>query len=242
MIRRSLLIVLVFIFVLPAWVFSQQAPQQTTPAPLRDFVGLVNQTYHPGIVAIFEKLKTDLTARGESNAVRAIDRILSGASGSGFVFNDENGNLYALTNYHVIVQANTISLTFERQDGTKRVFSDLTVIAADEEKDIALLAFAPGDRPLDEGLHFLSRPVIEGEDVYAAGFPGLGTTTIWQLSRGIISNANVRFPKSSIDDTLLGPFLQHTAQIDPGNSGGPLLIAQQNVPSGYVVAGLNTLS
>jgi serine protease Do len=40
----------------------------------------------------------------------------------------------------------------------------------------------------------------------------------------------------------MGPYIQHTAQVDSGNSGGPLLIAQRNAPSGYAVAGVNTLS
>jgi serine protease Do len=40
----------------------------------------------------------------------------------------------------------------------------------------------------------------------------------------------------------MGPYIQHTAQIDPGNSGGPLLVQIQEVPTGYAVAGINTLS
>jgi serine protease Do len=40
----------------------------------------------------------------------------------------------------------------------------------------------------------------------------------------------------------MGPFIQHTAQVDPGNSGGPLLIVQASSPGGYAVVGINTLS
>jgi serine protease Do len=57
----------------------------------------------------------------------------------------------------------------------------------------------------------------------------------------MISNANARFPKSINDETLMGPFIQHTAQVDPGNSGGPLLVVQGNAAGGYAVAGINTL-
>jgi serine protease Do len=39
----------------------------------------------------------------------------------------------------------------------------------------------------------------------------------------------------------MGPFIQHTAEVDPGNSGGPLLVVQQNAVTGYAVAGVNTL-
>ena len=250
MTRRSVLFVLVLFVVVPACVFSQASgtgsgasgAAASGAAVLRDYVGLISQSYHPGITAYFEKLKIELSKKGRSAAIRAIDIYLRGATGSGFLYGDASGNLYIITNNHVIGQAYSLSITFERQDGSKRTFDNLTIIAADEESDLALLAFAPGDRPAARGLSFVTRPVEEGADVYSAGFPGLGTTPLWQLGRGIVSNASARFPKSLIDETMMGPFIQHTAQIDPGNSGGPLLVVQQNAQAGYAVAGINTLS
>ena len=236
--HRALFIFLILILAFPVGVFSQQIP---SAGVLRDYVGLINQNYHPGIVAFFEKIKADLARRGENDAVKAIDIFLRGGTGSGFIFNDAQGNMYVLTNNHVVAQAHSLSITFEHQDGYKKKFENLSIIAVDEEADLALLAFAAGDKPLDRGLSFLTRPVQEGEDVYSAGFPALGITPIWQFGRGMVSNAAVRFPKSVNDETLAGPFIQHTAEVDPGNSGGPLLIVQQNVPSGYAVAGINTL-
>jgi len=232
--KRLSLLVLVIVF--PVCVFAQSAA-------LRDYVGLISQNYHPGIVSFFEGMKTDLAKRsGNEDAIKAIDIFLRGDTGSGFVYNDARGNLYVITNYHVVSQANTLSITFERQDGTKRKFENLTIIAADEEIDLALLAFARGDRPVARGLSFLARQAQEGEDVFSAGFPGLGITPIWQFGRGMVSNARVQFPKSLSDETLMGPYIQHTAQIDPGNSGGPLLVAQASAPAGYAVVGINTLS
>jgi len=231
--RLSLLVLLI---VFPVCVFAQSAA-------LRDYVGLISQNYHPGVVSYFESMKTDLAKRsGNEDAIKAIDIFLRGDTGSGFVYNDARGNLYVITNYHVVSQANTLSITFERQDGTKRKFENLKIIAADEEIDLALLAFAPGDKPVARGLTFLTRQAQEGEDVFSAGFPGLGITPIWQFGRGMVSNARVSFPKSLSDETLMGPYIQHTAQIDPGNSGGPLLVAQANAPGGYAVVGVNTLS
>jgi serine protease Do len=108
--------------------------------------------------------------------------------------------------------------------------------------DIALLAFAEGQRPFSQGLSFLTRAVQEGENVLSAGFPRLGTAMIWQLGAGIVSNALVRLPVDDETDKTIGPYIQHTAQVDPGNSGGPLLIQTPGVPSGYSVVGINTLS
>jgi serine protease Do len=203
---------------------------------------LLNQSYHPGIVAYFEKLKTELEKQGETNAVKIIDIFLSGSFGSGFIYSDAIGNLYVVTNNHVVAQAHTLSITFERQDGFKKKVESLKIIAVDEELDLALLAFPAGEKPVAQGLSFLTRAIEEGEDVFSAGFPGLGLTPIWQFGRGMVSNASVRFPKSLDDDTIMGPYIQHTAQIDPGNSGGPLLVTQRNVPTGYAVVGINTLS
>jgi serine protease Do len=236
--RRFLLVFLILIFTFPVWVFSQQLP---SAGVLRDYVGLINQKYHPGIVAYFEKIKTELEKNGQSNAVKSIDLFLKGATGSGFIISGIAGNFYVVTNYHVIQQAHTLSITFERQDSSKKQYESMIVIAADEELDLALLAFPTADKP-SAGLNLLNRLVDEGEDVYAAGFPVLGVTPLWQFSRGMVSNSSAKFQKSIYDETLMGPYIQHTAQIDPGNSGGPLLVIQRNTVSGYAVAGINTLS
>jgi len=236
--RFSIFLFLVVVF--PLCVFSQQ--QTSSAAALRDYVGLLNQTYHPGIVSFFEKIKAELTKQGESDAVKAIDIFLSGGFGSGFIYSDARGNLYAITNNHVVAQAHTLAITFERQDGFKKKVENLKIIAVDEEADLALLAFPAGEKPVTQGLTFITRAIEEGEDVFSAGFPGLGITPIWQFGRGTVSNAAVRFPRSLDDDTMMGPYVQHTAQVDAGNSGGPLLVVQRNVPSGYAVAGINTLS
>jgi serine protease Do len=210
---------------------------------LRDYVGQINQTFHPDIVAYLGKFRTDFERRGNTDAARSIDNYLKGSSGTGFVYVAPDGANYIITNYHVITQSFGISVTFEKQDGLKLKYEDLEIIAADEDMDIALLAFPQGGRPFDTGLAFLDRPVAEGEDVYSAGFPGLGNTTLWQFGRGIVSNAQVQFPENSSDaqSRIMGPYIQHTAQVDPGNSGGPLLVQAQGFPSGYAVAGINTL-
>ena len=236
--RNSVFFLIVMLTIFPALIFPQQGA-----AALRDYVGLINQSYHPGIVSYWEKVKAELARQKETDIVRIIDIILSGAFGSGFLYNDARGNLYVITNNHVVSQAHTLSITFERSDGTRRKVENLRIIATDEEADLAILALPQeGEMPfVRQGLTFLSRQIEEGEDVYSAGFPGLGVTPLWQFGRGMVSNSSARFPKSIWDSTLIGPFIQHTAQVDAGNSGGPLLITQANVPSNYAVVGINTL-
>ncbi|GHV95887.1 hypothetical protein AGMMS50293_22070 [Spirochaetia bacterium] len=111
---------------------------------LRDYVGMISQTFHPDVVTFLEKLKSQVEKRGNSSAARSIDNYLKGDSGTGFVYVAGDGSNYIITNYHVISQATTLSVTFEKQDGEKTKFSELTIVAADEDLDIALLTFAGG--------------------------------------------------------------------------------------------------
>ena len=81
--KRFFVCLFVFAFVIPGFVFAQQGA-----GVLRDYVGLINQTYHPGIVSYFEKAKKEYEKQGEKDVVKLIDLILSGAFGSGFLYND----------------------------------------------------------------------------------------------------------------------------------------------------------
>jgi serine protease Do len=209
---------------------------------LRDYVGLISIHYHPDVVSYMGKFKETFEKKGYPNVAKAIDNYLKGLSGTGFVYVAADGTCYVLTNEHVVAQSESLSITFEKQDGSKTIYDRLKVLYVDEEKDLAILVFDAGIKPFPRGLSFNTRAVDEGVDVFAAGFPGLGNTVIWQFSRGNISNASVRLPKSIDSEETIGPYIQHTAQIDPGNSGGPLLVAVQGVPTGYAVAGINTLS
>ena len=213
---------------------------QTTA--LRDYVGKISQNFHPNVISYMRKFQENYKKRGNDSAVKSIDRFLQGDSGTGFVYVADNGSNYIITNYHVISQAVSLSVVFEKVDGEKTSYSDLSIIAADEDMDIALLAFPAGQKPFKQGLAFLDRPLQEGDDVYSAGFPGLGDTMIWQLGRGMVSNASVKLPDQDDRERTIGPFIQHTAQVDPGNSGGPLLVQTKGVPTGFAVAGINTLS
>jgi hypothetical protein len=82
-------------------------------------------------------------------------------------------------------------------------------------------------------LPFYEGKYNEGATVYSVGFPGLGNEMVWQFGQGNISNSDV---------TIGSRYIQHTATIDPGNSGGPLLIESNESPIGYSIIGINTLS
>jgi serine protease Do len=65
----------------------------------------------------------------------------------------------------------------------------------------------------------------------ASGYPGIGDRPSYQVTRGFVSNERFVLDDGGGDET----YVQHTAPIDPGSSGGPL-----TTPEGKLL-GVNTL-
>jgi S1-C subfamily serine protease len=103
-----------------------------------------------------------------------------------------------------------------------------TLIQANPHDDIAVLRVDPkAAGEFAQGLTFRLAPAREQEQVVAAGFPGVGIRPSFQVSKGSVSNA--KFGAEAADATELSVYVQHTAPIDPGNSGGPLLDGEGNL-------------
>ena len=158
-----------------------------------------------------------------------------GGLGSGFAIDDKG---HFVTNAHVIQGEQEISITlFKRGEATlERIKIDkVKVEAVNAFLDLALLkAAAP------EGLRFKPAPIApagtaqEGQSVFAIGSPlGLERT----VSEGIISNSRRDFEGQL--------YLQTTAPLNPGNSGGPLfnlrgqVIGVSNMKAGFLTEGLS---
>lgn len=147
------------------------------------------------------------------------------AHGTGFFINMAG---YLLTNQHVIDDSSwsgpaRYEVVYAR-DGKKEA---ATVVWSDKELDLALLLVDSGKAP---AILKLEEPLIEkGTTVYAIGYPGVqdrvaGDNTKMMESTivsGDVANRQKRkwYPNYSRQLSILG----HTAEIHPGNSGGPLL-------------------
>lgn len=143
------------------------------------------------------------------------------AQGSGFVM-DESG--YIVTNYHVVAGATDIEVSFSNKESLKA-----KVVGTDRSTDVALLkvdADARALTPLELGD---SEQVQVGDSVVAIGNPfGLERS----VTAGIVSALQRTIESPA--ETPIDRVIQTDAQINRGNSGGPLLNA-----AGQVI-GVNT--
>ena len=205
---------------------------------IRDYVCVVNRYLHPNMERYLDMLINQFIEEGDEdsdNYARDLEGIKRGGSGSGFVYVDRKGNNFIITNYHVIVGAYRLSVTFENENREKTVYKNLSVLNVDESADLAILAFPSGQRPFKKGIPISGAQLRSGSPVAAAGYPGVAGIPTWNLYFGNVGNPGVIPPG---EEDL---FIQHNADINPGNSGGPLLIQDNKSRIGYTVAGINTM-
>ena len=137
--------------------------------------------------------------------------------GSGFLISDDG---IVVTNNHVVAGAATLEVyvggeldkSYNAQVLGVSECNDLAVIKLNTSDDMPHLDWYDGD-------------IEAGLDVYAAGYP-LGDPE-FTLTRGIIAKAKAGGDltgTSSIDHTV-----EHDANIQPGNSGGPLVDSEGQV-------------
>lgn len=135
--------------------------------------------------------------------------------GSGFVY-DFFGTTVVVTNYHVVHDTTSRSVTFSNGNGYAA-----TIIGTDSYADLAVLSV---DAPEDEfePLEVVSSSTLRvGDPVIAIGNPyGL----IGSMTTGVISALG----RTLAEEEYTGGFaianiIQTSAPINPGNSGGPLL-------------------
>jgi S1-C subfamily serine protease len=133
------------------------------------------------------------------------------ALGSGFVI-DKAGHI--VTNYHVIEGADRIEVSFSNQDTLRA-----TLVGSDPSTDIAVLRVESSSRSLTPLALGNSGLVRVGDPVVAIGNPfGLARTT----TAGIVSAVQER-TITAPNGYPIDHVIQTDAQINSGNSGGPLL-------------------
>jgi putative serine protease PepD len=134
--------------------------------------------------------------------------------GTGFAFGKapEQGGTYLITNFHVVeasYQSNDRTVILEQQN---RQFK-ATILKVNQSADLALL-HSPENFPR---LGPAQNEVVPGEPILVVGAPmGLPSS----IATGVVS---------ALRDTTIGQMIQFDAAVNPGNSGGPVVNAKQEV-------------
>ena len=142
------------------------------------------------------------------------------ALGSGFIIRVDKDVAYIVTNNHVVEKAKKVVVFLS--DKTEL---PAKIHAVDSRTDIAVLSVSLKGLDIDRSKLVPmewgdSSKLHEGNFVIAIGNPfGLGST----VTHGIVSatGRNISMGKTSL--SLTDNFIQHSAQINMGNSGGALL-------------------
>ncbi|MDR3147585.1 MAG: serine protease [Treponema sp.] len=241
---KSLVVILLMAgIVLPSAPVSAQSPPAPAGRALRDYVGQLSQSFEPEFAGFLRELKGEFEQRGQREAAGSIEAYLQGNAGTGLVYVAADGTNYIITNYEAISLASGLSIRFEGA-----TYAALSIVAVDEELNLALLSFENGARPFSQGLPLLKRRLREDETVYAAGFSGRGED--WRFAEAVVTGTYVRIPGDDETMRARGPFIRYSAtqentgreaaaQGSPENSGGIVLVTDPGAPMGYAVAGIN---
>jgi len=139
--------------------------------------------------------------------------------GTGFVIDNQG---HVLTNAHVVLNAKTITFQLPGSEGTY----DAQLLGLDKTTDVAVLKInAPADKLHPLTLAGPDNKVVVGEPVVAIGNP-LGETST--VTSGIVSAVQRKIDSLEQGHNIYGA-IQTDAAINHGNSGGPLIDANNQV-------------
>ena len=166
------------------------------------------------------------TAPGGARSGGNVEGVAKGAKGIGTGFAVSTAG-HLLTNNHVVQSCSSVRV---HRQGEAALPAE--VVAHDQQNDLALLKVAA---TLHEVVAFRDgRGLRQGDDVLAYGFPLAGT-----LARdGNLTIGSVSALAGVNNDTR---YLQISAPVQPGNSGGPLMDDAGNLV-GVVSSKLNALA
>ncbi len=138
-----------------------------------------------------------------------------GGTGTGIIMTSDG---YIATNHHVIEDATKIKVTF--YDGTV-LYAE--AVGSSEMDDLAVIKV--GTTGLIPATFAYSKDCYVGQTVYAIGTPA-GPDFAWTTTKGIISYKDREVKIYDDDDGTLQKklrLIQTDANVNPGNSGGPLV-------------------
>lgn len=136
------------------------------------------------------------------------------SEGSGAIYKVQNGEIYIITNNHVVADSDSLQIITASGDKVKA-----TIVGTNAEKDIAVIKAKTNTIKTAAEFGKVSS-LQSGQQVLAIGSP-LGSDYATSVTSGIISA-----PRRQLNMQANGTaatVIQTDAAINPGNSGGPLI-------------------
>lgn len=137
-------------------------------------------------------------------------------NGSAFLVKGKDGNKYLLTAEHLISGQSRVKLNFHKVDAA----CDAEVVFADIQGDIAVLKPVNLSRDIPPMSLGDSDFLQEQETILVIGYPG----GEWHITKGIVA-------------AKLKGEIRTDAAVNPGNSGGPLVVEKTKKAVGMLVRG-----
>lgn len=148
----------------------------------------------------------------ESYRAAALESLMGRSRGSGFAVQNMDGQSLIITNEHVVDDADEAYISFD--SGKTHVRGE--VLYTSPEKDVAVVLL-----PVESTYIFrLSTEYKDLGNVIALGNPVITRDPSYQVTRGVVSNHCFKMPDW---ESKMPCLIQHTASINPGSSGGPLI-------------------
>ncbi|MFI6008990.1 S1C family serine protease [Streptomyces sp. NPDC051243] len=159
-------------------------------------------------------------------------QVLAGeAFGSGVIYDADNGLI--VTNAHVVTGQSALKVRIEDKEPVP-----VRLMGSDPCEDLAVLKLQTQQEDLEEVEFGDSGELEQGDEVTAIGYPvGAGDVA---REKAVLTTGVVQSPDVAVTDLASQPELpstvQHSAALNDGNSGGPLLDSEGKL------VGINTFS
>jgi hypothetical protein len=144
-------------------------------------------------------------------------------TGSGYLFRKEGKTGWVVTCEHVVRDTQTATVVLKSgRDGETKV--EARVVVVDKERDVACLVFTADEIPAPVELS-LKTEVKETENVFVAGFPfGPSLATAGDNPAPSVTRVSVSaVRRDELGDCVV---VQLSGDVNPGNSGGPVVDAR----------------
>ena len=187
---------------------SETTAKSTTP----DWPSISNKI-RPSVVQVYS---IDYEINPKYPYIQPYDQL---ARGSGFIIHSSKKKVLIMTNSHVVEDGKSVLI---RTEQTQNIDLKAKVIGICPAKDLALIELDDSEiKKLDllpASLHFSDdRKYLDSIPVMVAGYP-LGKENL-KFTTGVLSGNQNEY---EIDHDRYKSYLQISAAVNPGNSGGPL--------------------